>query len=146
MLKIHHFTSSKDVITNFCQKKLVIQPDSALLCVLRIVAVNFVEGVKPSAEFSTRTKKSPRPIKDGFWMTKMKKAAARPLVYFEKRSSPMTTGVKWVAELIEIAGGTDVIFVSWCGKKSGMAHLRTREVGQLCQPSKVTALMRSNPR
>ena len=58
----------------------------------------------------------------------------------------MTTGVKLVAELIEIAGGTDVIFVSWCGKKSGMAHLRTREVGQLCQPSKVTALMRSNPR
>ena len=73
-----------------------------------------------------------------------KKAAARPLVYFEEWDSPMITGIKWVSELIEIAGGVDVfselssneaatdrivtsqqvikaapdiIVASWCGKK-----------------------------
>ena len=46
---MQHSTPSKDVITNFCHKKLVVQPDSGLLCVLGKVAVNFEGGLKPRA-------------------------------------------------------------------------------------------------
>lgn len=69
---------------------------------------------------------------------------ARPLVYFEEWDDPMISGIRWVSELIEIAGGReafpelarkdaardrivtseqviaaapDVILASWCGKK-----------------------------
>lgn len=69
---------------------------------------------------------------------------ARPSVYFEEWDEPMITGIKWVSELVEIAGGReafpalaghksardrivtpaqvieaapDVILASWCGKK-----------------------------
>lgn len=69
---------------------------------------------------------------------------ARPLVYFEEWDDPMISGIRWVSELIEIAGGhdafpdlsrmaaakdrtvtsdqviaaqPDVILASWCGKK-----------------------------
>ena len=69
----------------------------------------------------------------------------RPLVYFEEWDEPSITGIRWVAELIRIAGGDDIfperaamplardriladpgevvqrapdiIFGSWCGKK-----------------------------
>jgi iron complex transport system substrate-binding protein len=68
----------------------------------------------------------------------------RPLVYFEEWDEPMISGIAWVSELIETAGGTDifadrapgksakerivtaaeiiarqpdVIIGSWCGKK-----------------------------
>ena len=68
----------------------------------------------------------------------------RPVVYFEEWDEPMISGIKWVSELIEIAGGQeafpaksdepaapnrivtsdqviaaapDVILASWCGKK-----------------------------
>lgn len=68
----------------------------------------------------------------------------RPVVYFEEWDDPMISGIKWVSELIEIAGGQeafpalanepaasnrivtpdqviaaapDVILASWCGKK-----------------------------
>jgi len=73
-----------------------------------------------------------------------KKTNNRPRVYFEEWDSPMITGIKWVSELVEMAGGTDVfstlssnesatdrvvtskkvieaapdiIIASWCGKK-----------------------------
>ncbi len=69
---------------------------------------------------------------------------ARPFVYFEEWDEPMISGIRWVSELIEIAGGReafpalaaeksardriltsdqviaaapDVIIASWCGKK-----------------------------
>lgn len=81
---------------------------------------------------------------------RLKEAAAsvagkpRPLVYFEEWDDSMISGIKWVSELIEIAGGReafpkkaegaaardrivsadevisaapDVILASWCGKK-----------------------------
>jgi iron complex transport system substrate-binding protein len=32
----------------------------------------------------------------------------RPRVYFEEWDEPMISGIRWVAELIEIAGGIDV--------------------------------------
>src|SRR5207237_608903 len=69
----------------------------------------------------------------------------RPKVYFEEWDEPMITGIRWVSELIEIAGGEDIfaeqsrshaatgrivedgqtivgrapeiIVASWCGKK-----------------------------
>lgn len=69
---------------------------------------------------------------------------SRPRVYFEEWDEPMISGIGWVSELIEIAGGTDifaelrtkaeakdrivasddvitrapeVVIASWCGKK-----------------------------
>jgi iron complex transport system substrate-binding protein len=72
-------------------------------------------------------------------------AGPRPKVYFEEWDEPMITGIRWVAELVRIAGGDDIfperaekslardriladdteilarapdiIFGSWCGKK-----------------------------
>lgn len=82
--------------------------------------------------------------------TRLETIAARPrprcapVVYFEEWDDPMISGIKWVSELIEIAGGReafpdradqgramdrvvtseeviaaapDVILASWCGKK-----------------------------
>ena len=73
------------------------------------------------------------------------KMTVKPCVYFEEWYDPVMTGIRWVAELIELAGGTycfpensmkplakdrilpdprvvvdkqpDIILVSWCGKK-----------------------------
>ncbi|MEM9435718.1 MAG: cobalamin-binding protein [Pseudomonadota bacterium] len=71
-------------------------------------------------------------------------AGPRPLVYFEEWDDPLISGIKWVSELVDIAGGReafpaqaaapaaagrivtsaqvikaapDVILASWCGKK-----------------------------
>ena len=41
----------------------------------------------------------------------------RPRVYFEEWDDPMISGIKWVSELIEIAGGTEV-FPALAGNKS----------------------------
>jgi iron complex transport system substrate-binding protein len=74
-----------------------------------------------------------------------KKLPRRPKVYFEEWDEPMISGIRWVSELVEIAGGEDVfaeqshsqaaagriiahpdnvlekkpeiIVASWCGKK-----------------------------
>ena len=46
---MQHFSLFKDVITNFFHKKLVVQPDSGLFCVLGKVAVNLEESFKRSA-------------------------------------------------------------------------------------------------
>lgn len=72
------------------------------------------------------------------------KGAARPRVYFEEWNDPMISGIGWVSELLEVAGGEDVfvhlrggaaardrivsseqviaarpdvILASWCGRK-----------------------------
>ncbi len=79
-------------------------------------------------------------------------ARTRPRVYFEEWPEPLITGIGWVSELIERAGGTDIfaelrqekkaaartvtpeevvarepeiIFASWCGKpvRDGRDHL-----------------------
>jgi iron complex transport system substrate-binding protein len=77
----------------------------------------------------------------------------RPRVYFEEWDDPMISGIKWVSELIEIAGGTevfpklaerknakdrivapqdviaaapDIIVGSWCGKKFVPAKVASR--------------------
>jgi iron complex transport system substrate-binding protein len=80
--------------------------------------------------------------------------AARPRVYFEEWDDPLITGLGWVGELIEIAGGADVfpeknskaaardrivspddviarspdlILASWCGKKVRPERISGRE-------------------
>jgi iron complex transport system substrate-binding protein len=77
----------------------------------------------------------------------------RPRVYFEEWDDPMISGIKWVSELIEIAGGVevfpalaanknakdrivsageviaaapDIIIGSWCGKKFVPAKVAAR--------------------
>jgi iron complex transport system substrate-binding protein len=79
--------------------------------------------------------------------------ARRPRVYFEEWDEPMISGIRWVAELIEIAGGIevfpelskqknardrvvsapeliaaapDIIIGSWCGKKFVPAKVAAR--------------------
>jgi iron complex transport system substrate-binding protein len=79
----------------------------------------------------------------------------RPRVYFEEWDVPQISGIRWVSELVEIAGGIDcfpelasqslgknriiadalevprrapdIIFGSWCGKKFKPASVATRE-------------------
>jgi iron complex transport system substrate-binding protein len=78
----------------------------------------------------------------------------RPRIYFEEWDEPMISGIRWVAELIEIAGGIeifpalsmrknakdrivsaqdviaaapDIIIGSWCGKKFVSAKVAARE-------------------
>ena len=78
----------------------------------------------------------------------------RPRVYFEEWHDPLITGIRWVTELIEIAGGIDcfpelsrqplatdrvvadplevvrrrpdIIIASWCGRKFREDHVRAR--------------------
>jgi len=79
--------------------------------------------------------------------------ARRPRVYFEEWDEPMISGIRWVAELIEVAGGLeafpqlsmrknakdrivsppdviavqpDIIVGSWCGKKFVPAKVAAR--------------------
>jgi iron complex transport system substrate-binding protein len=78
----------------------------------------------------------------------------RPRIYFEEWDNPMISGIRWVAELIEIAGGEeafpdlslrknaqdrivsvadviaaspDIIVGSWCGKKFVPARVAARD-------------------
>lgn len=77
----------------------------------------------------------------------------RPRIYFEEWNDPLISGIGWVEELVEIAGGQpvfpelcgrskamdrvvsgeqviarnpDVIFASWCGKKVDVASIAAR--------------------
>jgi iron complex transport system substrate-binding protein len=77
----------------------------------------------------------------------------RPRVYFEEWNDPLISGIQWVEELIEIAGGTplfpelstcgkardrvvdasevaardpEVIFASWCGRKVNVKQIGAR--------------------
>jgi iron complex transport system substrate-binding protein len=81
------------------------------------------------------------------------RSLAKPKVYFEEWDDPLISGIGWVAELIEIAGGEDVlpklrfqqaakdrivlpdvvraaapdvILASWCGKKVVSDRIRKR--------------------
>ncbi len=85
--------------------------------------------------------------------TRAARIARRPRVYFEEWDEPMISGIGWVAELVEIAGGIDVfpalskrknarerivtgeepiaaapeiIIGSWCGKKFAPAKIAAR--------------------
>src|SRR6187549_1562193 len=82
------------------------------------------------------------------------RASPKPKVYFEEWDDPLISGIGWVSELIEIAGGEDVfqelrhrqaakdrivsaeavreaapdiILASWCGKKVVPSRIRQRD-------------------
>jgi iron complex transport system substrate-binding protein len=82
-----------------------------------------------------------------------RKRGFRPRVYFEEWNDPLISGIGWVSELVEIAGGEDilpqlrlqkaardrivapeivraaapdVILASWCGKKVVVEQIRQR--------------------
>ncbi|MCH2112479.1 MAG: cobalamin-binding protein [Planctomycetes bacterium] len=83
-------------------------------------------------------------------------SARRPRVFFEEWDDPIISGIQWVSELIEIAGGEDLaasrvaslakdriwtreeiaelnpelILVSWCGKKFRPSLMKEREEWQ----------------
>ena len=52
--------------------------------------------------------------------------AGRPKVYFEEWDEPMISGIAWVSELIDIAGGID-IFAELAGGKSARDRLVTAD-------------------
>ncbi len=81
------------------------------------------------------------------------KLTVRPRVFFEEWDEPLISGIRWVEELVEIAGGSpifpelsdarlakdrivdpaevakrdpEVIFASWCGKKVNTDRIRSR--------------------
>lgn len=80
------------------------------------------------------------------------KLPRRPRVYFEEWDEPMISGIKWVSELIEIAGGIEA-FPALAGNKSAKDRIVSAEqviaaapdiiVGSWCGkkfvPAKVTA-------
>ncbi|RME90602.1 MAG: cobalamin-binding protein [Candidatus Hydrogenedentota bacterium] len=85
----------------------------------------------------------------------MAKYPKKPIVYFEEWDEPIITGIEWVSDLIEMAGGQeafpelarkklakkriienpedviqrnpDIIIGSWCGKKFRPEKLKSRE-------------------
>ena len=108
-----------------------------------------IVGVQPRAELLARR------LEDG--LREIREAAAgrptRPRVYFEEWYDPLISGIQWVEELVEIAGGEpvfpdlrqgrlakdrvvsserviaaapDVIIGSWCGKPVRPERIRSR--------------------
>jgi len=57
----------------------------------------------------------------------------RPRVYFEEWDDPMISGIGWVSELIEIAGGIDT-FKALSAHKSAKDRILTREAVIAAQP------------
>jgi iron complex transport system substrate-binding protein len=86
-------------------------------------------------------------------LSPLKKAARLPRVYFEEWNEPLVTGISWISELIERAGGKDIfqhlrnkkaacerivppdeimrhnpqiIFASWCGRPVRIGEIKNR--------------------
>jgi iron complex transport system substrate-binding protein len=101
------------------------------------------KGARLAAELRERVASVTARMKDG----------PRPRVYFEEWDEPMISGIGWVSEVVEAAGGVevfpelarkdaardrivtaeqviearpDVVIGSWCGKKFQPAHFATR--------------------
>jgi len=97
----------------------------------------------------------------------------RPRIYFEEWDDPMISGIRWVAELIEIAGGgevfpelslnknakdrivsaadviasaPDIIVGSWCGKNSCRRRSRRAMALPRCRPCAPAGCVRSDRR
>ncbi len=62
----------------------------------------------------------------------------RPRIYFEEWDDPMISGIQWVSELIEIAGGQDV-FHHLANCKGAMDRVVTREQVARSEPDIVMA-------
>ena len=52
----------------------------------------------------------------------------RPLVYFEEWAEPMISGIAWVSELIEAAGGTDIFAERSAGKSAKERMVTAEEI------------------
>lgn len=63
---------------------------------------------------------------------------ARPRVYFEEWDEPMISGIGWVCELIEIAGGTDV-FAHLAGEAAARNRIVTSDDVIAAQPDVIVA-------
>jgi iron complex transport system substrate-binding protein len=61
------------------------------------------------------------------------KLLRRPRVYFEEWDEPMISGIRWVAELIEVAGGIDV-FPALSQRKSARDRIVTAETVIAARP------------
>ena len=98
----------------------------------------------------------------------------RPRVFFEEWDDPLISGIRWVEELVEIAGGDpifpelrdaklgkerivdpdevarrapDVIVASWCGKPVRKERIRSAAgVGRTSPPCGAIRSTRSSPR
>jgi iron complex transport system substrate-binding protein len=57
-----------------------------------------------------------------------KQLPQRPLVYFEEWYEPMISGIAWVSELIEAAGGTDIFADRAAGKSAKERIVTAAEV------------------
>jgi iron complex transport system substrate-binding protein len=62
----------------------------------------------------------------------------RPRVYFEEWDNPLISGIGWVSELIEIAGGTDV-FKELAGQKSAKDRIISPEAVIAAAPDAILA-------
>ena len=100
--------------------------------------------------------------------------AAPPAVYFEEWDEPLISAIRWVSELIGIAGGDDVfperaaaslgrdrivadlgevvacapdiIIGSWCGKKFRPEHVAARAGWPMCRRCATASCTRSSRR
>jgi iron complex transport system substrate-binding protein len=65
-------------------------------------------------------------------LTEARRRAARlrrrPLVYFEEWDAPMISGIAWVSELIEIAGGADIFADRAAGKSANERIVTPAEI------------------
>src|SRR5690606_38980781 len=62
----------------------------------------------------------------------------QPLVYFEEWDEPLISGIKWVSELIEIAGGREA-FPEICGEKAAKDRTVTADQVIAAQPEVILA-------
>ena len=97
----------------------------------------------------------------------------RPTVFFEERDDPLISGIGWVLELVEIAGGVDIfadrrnqsatkdrivtpgeviarranlIIGSWCGKKFRPERVAARDGFERIPAVSIKISMKSNHR
>jgi iron complex transport system substrate-binding protein len=120
-------------------QRTLMETEATLLLLARLVDCER-EGARLLDEFRHR-------------LAPVKKSVTRPRVYFEEWNDPLITGIGWVSELIERAGGRDIftefrgrraatgrmilpeqvcaadpeiIFASWCGKPVDAAAIASR--------------------
>jgi iron complex transport system substrate-binding protein len=68
----------------------------------------------------------------------IKRAGPRPRVYFEEWDDPLISGIGWVSELIEIAGGDD-IFLALRAQKAAKDRIITPDVIRAAAPDVILA-------
>ena len=112
---------------------------------------------KPAEQLATRMRKE--------IFARRPRLTTKPRIYFEEWNDPLISGIRWVGELIEAAGGEDIfaelrtrsrasdrvvssdeiirrqpdiIIASWCGKKANLDEIRS--------PSRLGCHSRGSPK